>query len=273
MRGYGPGTYGDAFADVYDDWYGEVTDAAACAERCAALAADVPGAGDPPVVLELGIGTGRLALPLADAGCDVRGIDASPAMLARLRDKSGGDLPVHVGDLADVVVPPAPHDPGGDPPPVDLVLCAYNTLFNLADLDAQRRCLAGVADALRPGGRLVVEAFVPPDGDDLGDGSEVRVRSLAADRVVLTAARRHLGDQVLEGQFVELTEAHGVRLRPWRLRYLHPGQLDDLAAEAGLALEHRWADWSGRPFDDGAAAHISTYRRRRVRPVDRPGAP
>ena len=269
VRGYGPATYGDAFADVYDDWYAQVTDAAACAARCASLAAEGADGGRPPLVLELGVGTGRLALPLRERGCDVRGIDASPAMLARLRTKPGGDLPVRQGDLADVVVPPGPDDPSGGPPPADLVLCAYNTLFNLEGPEAQRRCLAGVARVLRPGGRLVVEAFVPPTGDDLDDGSEVRVRSLTADAVVLTAAVRDPAAQTVAGQFIELSEAGGVRLRPWRLRYLHPAQLDALAAGVGLVLEHRWAGWAEEPFDDGAEVHVSVYR---SAAGDRPGA-
>ena len=102
--------------------------------------------------LELAIGTGRLALPLADRGVAVSGIDASEAMVAKLRAKPGGDrIPVAIGDFADV--------------PVDgrfaLICVVYNTLFALLDGDAQRRCFVRVADHLAPGGRFVVEAFVP----------------------------------------------------------------------------------------------------------------
>ena len=259
MRGYGPSTYGDAFADVYDDWYGDLADTEATV-ACVAELADGATPGDgPPLVLELGIGTGRLALPLAEAGCDVRGIDASSAMVDRLRAKPGGDLPVVIGDLADVVVPPGRGTEGGATA-VSVVLCASNVVFNLADEAAQRRCLSGVARVLGPSGRLVVEAFVPPDEVDGDDGSEVRVRSLTTDAVVLTAARRDARAQTIEGSFVELSEADGVRLRPWRLHYLHPHQLDELAAAAGLVLEHRWSDWSRHPFGPDADAHVSVYR-------------
>lgn len=262
VRGYGPSSYGDGFAEVYDDWYDDLGDAEACASAVLALAADVPEHGQPPLVLELGIGTGRLALPLADAGLDVRGIDASAAMVDRLRAKRSGELPVHIGDFADVVVPPAAGDPAGAPPPVDVVLCACNSLFNLTTEAAQRRCLAGVALALRPGGVLVVEAFVPARPDEVADDTDrVRVRNLAADRVVLTAAVHDVAAQTMAGQYVDIT-GDGVRLRPWALRYLHPDQLDALAADVGLVLVSRRAGWADEPFDDGADRHVSVYARR-----------
>lgn len=267
MRDYGPSTYGDGFADVYDDWYDDRGDAESCTAMITRLVADRadatehPVEGRRPVVLELGIGTGRLALPLAAAGLDVRGIDASAAMVDRLRAKPGGDLPVHVGDFAEVVVPGPPGPDGVRPPPVDVVLCACNTLFNLTSEAAQRRCLEGIAAVLRPGGALVVEAIVPPRPEEAAaDPDRVHVRSLAADRVVLTAATHDPAAQTMAGQYVDICEA-GIRLRPWSLRYLHPEQLDDLAVAAGLPLEVRRAGWSGEPFDARADRHVSVYRR------------
>ena len=260
MRGYGPASYGDGFADVYDDWYSAVSDVEATTAAVRDLATAVPGHGRPPVVLELGIGTGRLALPLAAAGLDVRGIDASAAMVAALRAKPGGDLPVHLGDFRHVVVPVRPGEPG--PPPVDVVLCAYNTLFNLADAEAQQACLAGVAAALRPGGALVVEAFVPPARHDgpTGAGDEVRVRHLATDRVVLTAAVRDPDAQTMAGQFIDIGP-EGVRLRPWALHYLYPDELDEWAERVGLVLDDRRSAWGGAPWAEGDDHHVSTYRR------------
>lgn len=265
MDGYGPSTYGDAFADVYDDWYAQVTDTTACVATVAELAREVPGVGP---VLELGIGTGRLALPLAGLGLDVRGIDASDAMLERLAAKQGShrapgrEAPVLAarGDFAAPFVP-VRDDESAAPAP-RLVLCAYNTLFNLSDLDAQRRCLTGVARLLAPGGRFVVEAFVPPGGAPTDQPDDVvRVRHLTADAVVLTASVHDPEAQRIEGHHVEL-RASGTRLRPWSVRYLTVGQLDREADAAGLDLEHRWAGWDGAPFDERARDHVSVYRRR-----------
>lgn len=246
MDGYGPASYGDGFADVYDDWYAEPTDTAACVERLAALAAGAP-------VLELGVGTGRLALPLATRGLDVTGVDASTAMLDRLRAKPGADR-VHLvlGDMAELRVdPPRGHDGFG------LVVVAYNTFFNLADAADQRRCLARVAAVLAPGGSLVVEAFVPDD--DAAAGGALEVRTVEADRVVLSASRHDPLGQLVRGQHIEVTEA-GIRLRPWQVRYLRPDQLDALAADAGLGLVGRWAGWRHEPFDDTSTVHVSQYR-------------
>ena len=154
MEGYRPSTYGDRFADVYDDWYHDVSDVAATVARVAALAGEPPGP-----VLELGAGSGRLAIPRAARGLEVWALDASTAMLDRLAGKPGGDrVRVVLGDMAVLDVGAGP--PGG----FAVVLCAFNTLFNLTDGEAQRRCLARVAEVLAPRGRLVVEAFVPPPG-------------------------------------------------------------------------------------------------------------
>lgn len=260
MEGYDHRTYGDRFADVYDDWYGEVTDAAACSATVAELAREL--AGDrTPVVLELGIGTGRLALPLVAAGMDVRGIDSSEAMVDRLRERPGADdIEVLVRDFADVAMPPRAERAATA---ADLVLCAYNTFFNLATDAAQQRCLDGVAGVLAPGGRFVLEAFVPPPDVDTVDEREaslVRVRHLSADAVVLSASMRDTDAQTLSGQYVEVRE-DGIRLRPWHLHYRRPDELDELAAAVGLALEHRWAGWHREPFGGDSRAHVSVYRR------------
>lgn len=245
MDGYRPDTYGTSFADVYDEWFGDVSDAAATVARVTAL---VPGAR----VLELGVGTGRLALPLAAAGCEVWGIDASPAMLGRLRAKPSGDA-IHlvVGDLADID-DLLPRDLT-----VDVVLCAFNTLFNLPDESAQAACLVGAARRLRPGGWLLLEAVAPPTDAPVDD---IGIRSIELDRVVLTVARHDADTQRITGHHVELTESGGVRLRPWLVRYLTVDQCDRLAGRAGLTLATRWADWTGAPFDPAAGRHVSCYR-------------
>lgn len=240
---FGPTAYGEAFADVYDDWYEAISDVAATVARVRALAGD--GA-----VLELGVGTGRLALPLADTGVPTWGLDASAPMLAHLRAKPGGDNVRIV--LADMAAPPLV-----SPGRFAVVFCAYNTFFNLDTREAQQACLAWVAGALAPGGRLAIEAFVPNDPDEAA-GGPVTVRSVEPDRVVLSVASRDTTAQTITGQFVELS-ASGVRLRPYRIRYLFPEQLDAAAAAAGLGLVDRWADWDCRPFTRDSPNHVSVY--------------
>jgi SAM-dependent methyltransferase len=255
VEGYDTSTYGERFADVYDDWYGDVTDAAACARHLAALAR---GCGGGPV-LELGVGSGRLALPLVGHGVEVHGIDSSAAMVERLRAKEGGDaVTVTVGDMAALEL--------ADPPAFSVVFVAFNTFFNLATEQQQAACLRRVADLLRPEGIFVLEAFVPRD--DVGPGAEAAVapRRITADEVVLTVSQVDHGAQTISGQHVHLSE-QGIRLRPWHLRYATPAQLDAMAAAAGLELVERAAGWDGEPFTEASAVHVSTYRRGNVRDV------
>ena len=145
MERYGPEAYGERRADLYDAWYEDVLDPEACVDRLVELAGGGP-------VLELGVGTGRIALPLAERGLEVHGIDASPAMLERLRAKPGADrVHTHLGDMGEVAV--------DDEFP--LVFVAANTIFMLASQDQQVGCFRAVASRLAPGGRFVVEAQVP----------------------------------------------------------------------------------------------------------------
>jgi SAM-dependent methyltransferase len=239
---YRPWTYGDSFADVYDDWYAEVSDIGATVDCIAQLAGSRP-------VLELGVGTGRLARPLAAAGIEVWGVDGSPAMLARLH---GAPIRAVAGDMA--------HLPFGPDQRFGVAFAAYNTFFNLTTEADQAACLREVAAVVRPGGVVAIEAFVP--AGDVPDGpGPVSTQTVTLDRVVLAVADHDAAEQLITGQHIELRDGQAPRLRPWRLRYLHPGQLDDLAEAAGLRREYRWADWSGRPFRDDSEAHVTIYRR------------
>ena len=246
MQGYDASSYGDAFADIYDDWYAGISDV----DLTVVELLDLAGSGP---VLELGVGTGRLAVPLAEAGLamgvTVVGIDASEAMLARLAWRDPGRLVTAIhGDMRCDL-------PDG---PFGLVFVAYNTLFNLTDEDAQARCFADVARRLRSGGRFVIEAFVPDDPPRRGDS--VTVRSISADRVVLSISVADPDNQSAAGQFVEFSETNGVRLRPWSIRYSTPEQLDEYARAAGLALEQRWESFGRTPFDEDSTRHVSVYR-------------
>ena len=242
VEGYDDATYGEAFADVYDDWYAELGDLGATV----AMLASYAGGGR---VLELGVGTGRLAIALAPSVGEVVGVDASPRMLSALAAKPGGAaVRALQGDMVDDL-------PDG---PFDLVVVAYNTLFNLRSEARQQSCMRAVAERLAPGGRFVVEAFVPADDD--GRTSGVGLRSMSADRVVLSVSRSDSATQIAEGQYVEFTERGGVRLRPWSIRWATPTQLDEMAAAAGLVLERRWGSFAGDEFVVDSERHVSVYR-------------
>jgi SAM-dependent methyltransferase len=248
VEGYEANTYGDRFADVYDEWYAEVTDVDACVARIQRLVDD---AGGGPV-LELGVGSGRLAIPLAQRGLEVHGLDASQAMLDRLSAKPGGSLVrAHRGDMATIELV--------DPPEFAVVLLAFNTLFNLPTELDQQSCLARCAELLVTTGSLVVEAFVPDESPDAAASAAVEPRHIGVDEVVLRVSRSEPASQTVTGQHVHLSEA-GIRLRPWFLRWATPAQLDEMAAAAGLALAWRSAGWSDEPFDHHAAVHVSCWR-------------
>lgn len=248
MQGYDEGTYGRSFADVYDDWYSDVSDVAATVEGIAAMCAEAGGRR----VLELGVGTGRLALPLAERGLEVIGIDASAEMIDQLKAKPGGSvIRCVLADMADV----GGEDLGG---PVSVAFAAFNTFFNLTTRDAQVACLRGLASQLTPNGLVAIEAFVPPE-PGTAPNSVVSPGSIAADHVVLTVARRDDAAQTIVGQHIEIRES-GIRLRPWMVRYAAPLELDQIAAEAGLRLLRRGADWRGGAFDDDSTVHVSVYR-------------
>jgi SAM-dependent methyltransferase len=244
MRGFRSDSYGDAFADVYDDWYADITDLDTTVAFLAGLA------GPEGAVLELGVGTGRLAVPLARLVGSVTGIDSSRRMLDALASADADRTVVSVhGDMVDQA-------PEG---PFDVVVAAYNTVFNLTTADRQQACFDRITSCLRPGGSFVVEAFVPRTDQDERRGSSVTVRSLAVDRVVLSASVHDTVAQTAEGQFVEFTEAGGVRLRPWSIRWAGPDELDAMALTSGLVRTERWGDYDRRPFDTSSERHVTVY--------------
>lgn len=180
----------------------------------------------------------------------MEGIDGSPQMVAKLRDKAGGaDIPVTIGDFADV----------GRAGPFEHVLLVYNTLFNLLSQEAQVRCFENVADRLVPVGTFVVEAFVPDPARLAGES--VRLVRLDAALVVIEAVHHDRAAQRLDHQRIHVDGA-GVRLVPLPMRYAHPAEIDLMARCAGLSLAARFADWDRTPFTATSAAHISVYEKR-----------
>ena len=229
-----PSTYGDRIADVYDEWYGDATDVEGTVATVARLGSSV---------LELGIGTGRLAVPMLEAGLSVTGVDASTAMVAKLREKVGDRIPVTIGDFTDVPVDGT----------FDVVLLAFNALLNLTSVEGQVRCLRRCREV---GRRVVVETFVPGDA---APEHAIEVKHAGADEVRLSAYR--IEDGVVRGSIVSITES-GIRLRPWSVRLATPEELDAVASDAGLVVEHRWSGWRGQPFDATCDRCVTVYRPR-----------
>ncbi|GII94485.1 class I SAM-dependent DNA methyltransferase [Sinosporangium siamense] len=237
--------YGQAIADVYDDIYSAIIpegSTASAVDRLQELAEGGP-------VLEFGIGTGRLALPLVKRGLTVVGIDGSTDMVDELRAKPGGEeIPVTMGDFATTRVP-------GE---FSLVVLAVNTIYALPSQDAQIGCFRNAAAHLRPGGRFVVEAWVPDIASSWA-GTALRLLVVGERRVLVEAARLSRADQMMHTTKIDMT-ADGLRLLPANHRYAWPAELDLMARLAGMEHEHRWADWCRTPFTDDSRAHVSVYR-------------
>jgi len=242
MSEYRPETYGERIADVYDEWYVWLGEP----ESEAAMLAELAGAGR---ALELGIGTGRIALPLAAKGVEVHGIDASPAIVAQMRAKPGGDaIPVTIGDMADVPVDGT----------FELIFVVFNTFFMLMTQEQQVRCFRNVAAHLAPGGRFLLHAFVP-DTSRIEKGQDVSVREASLDLVRLDTTIYDPQAQRLDTTQVRITE-QGIRLSHAKLRYAYPPELDLMAQLAGLELEARYSTFDKQPFTAASAYAVSVYR-------------
>ncbi|MEV7778423.1 class I SAM-dependent methyltransferase [Kitasatospora sp. NPDC088351] len=235
--------YATAFAARYDDWFPSyVTDSTVD------LLAGLAGAAGGGPLLELGSGTGRIALPLAARGLEVHGIEGAPEMTDRLRAKPGGrSVPVTAGDFSHV--------------PVDgtfaLVYVVNGTFFELPTQHAQVRCFANAADRLRPGGLFVLDAHVPEALADPGAAvatlpipGGVTVRTRRVNR----AAQQYTSDYLI-------VDGDGVHHVPVSFRYAHAGELDLMAGMAGLRLRDRFGDWKGGAYTSDSSYHVSVYER------------
>ena len=199
--------------------------------------------------LELGIGAGRIALPLAKCGIRVDGVDISPAMIDQLRAKPGGDkVAVTIGDFADVPVPGT----------YRLIFVVWNALFNLLTQEDQVRCFKNVAEHLTDEGSFVVEVYVPAFLYRLRNEQHVEAEAIQVDEVRLDLLRHDLATQMIEESHVSLS-AKGVLLNPVVQRYAWPSELDLMARIAGLNLKNRWGGWNQEPFDSNSFMHVSVY--------------
>ncbi|SRR6266498_821622 len=241
MDSYGKETYGERVADMYDRWFAEYDPDAI------SVLAELAGVG---MALELGIGTGRIALPLLAKKIEVYGLDAAPSMVARLRAKQGGDLAqVKIGNFADV-------DVEGE---FAVVYVVFNTFFALPSQDEQVRCFRNVAAHLAPSGCFLIEAFVP-DPMRFDRGQSNRATKVTTETVELDVSQHDAAAQHVVSQKVVITDGN-VRLYPVQIRYAWPSELDLMAQLAGLRLRHRWSNWQRAPFTSQSEKHISIYER------------
>jgi SAM-dependent methyltransferase len=243
MKNYDPKmSFDESVAAQYRDLHrGDET---AAVEFLASLAGPGPA-------LELAIGAGRIALPLAARGLRVDGIDISPAMVDQLRAKPGGDkLSVVIGSFADVPVPGS----------YRLVYVVWNTLFNLLTQDEQVKCFMNVARHLTEDGAFVVEALVPAFLYRLSNDQYVQAEGIEVDEVRLDVLRHDAARQMIEESHVSLSPS-GTRLNPVVQRYAWPAELDLMARLAGLRLKGRWGGWDRQPFTSTSSLHVSVYGR------------
>lgn len=244
MNFYSTETYGERVAGVYDEWYSDYDP----------LAIDVLVAlAQGGRALELGIGTGRIAVPLSARKVEVHGIDAAASMISRLRAKSGSEqITVTQGNFADVPVE-------GE---FALIYIVFNTFFALSSQEEQVRCFRNVAAHLSRDGCFLIEAFVP-DLNRFTGGQVNWATKVTADQVELDVGRHDAAAQRVISQKVVITDGN-VRLYPVQIRYCWPSELDLMAQLAGLRLRERWSDWKREPFSSESTKHISVYERDRT---------
>ena len=239
------GYFDQAVAATYDETAADLFDPAVLHPAIDFLV-DLSAGGR---ALELGIGTGRVALPLAARGIEVHGIELSRAMAARLRAKPGGDgIPVTIGDFTTAAAA------GG---PFRVAYLVRNTIMNLTTQDEQVACFRNVATHLEPGGCFVIEVMVP-ELQRLPPGETIRA---------FTVTPTHLGFEeydvatqiafshhywVVDGQLETLSAP---------FRYVWPSELDLMARLAGLTLRERWSSWNRAPFTRDSREHISVWHK------------
>jgi len=198
--------------------------------------------------LELGVGTGRIALPLARRGVPVHGIDLSRAMVSRLRAKPGGDaIGVTIGDFASAKVDG----------PFSLAYLVFNTIMNLTSQDAQVACFRNVADHLEPGGCFVIEVRVP-ELRRLPPGQNVLPWQLSPEHWV--SYSYDPATQAMHGHYVDFADGRG-EYHTMPFRYVWPAELDLMARLAGMRLRQRWEDWARRPFTGDSTQHVSVWEK------------
>jgi SAM-dependent methyltransferase len=241
---YSDNPYGDNFADIYDEWYRDLDNIDAVVSLVLSLAENGS-------VYELGIGTGRLALPIALAGESggvlVSGIDSSQAMLDQLTTKPRSELiDAQLGHMVRDMAPG----------PFSVILLAYNTLFNLLSAQEQQQCLIRCAESLATGGHIIIDCFVP--SPDMPEHSGPTPHRSSSRGYITSEVHVDKSQQLIDGVFIEVVDEQAVR-REWKVRYASTQEIDAMAVHAGLQLEQRWETYSQDLFTEYSRRHISVY--------------
>ncbi|HEY7224671.1 MAG TPA: class I SAM-dependent methyltransferase [Micromonosporaceae bacterium] len=231
------------WAPVYDEWHNRDP-----AEEIDFLRKRAPADGH---VLELGVGTGRVALGLARTGLEVYGLDVSPVQVEALLKKVQASDRVHcwVADMADFDVPV----------PMDLAYATFSTLFSLLTQDRQVSFFLSGRRALKEGGRLVVQAYVPPPGL-IKPSKNLTVRKVSPDGIDVSATVVDVASQRISFQELSITHDGRVTLLPVEQRYSWPSEIDLMARIAGFELCERYENYREAPYGSGSPGHVSVYR-------------
>jgi SAM-dependent methyltransferase len=238
------GHFDERVAARYDASEGEMFEPAVV-EPTVDFLAGLAGSGR---ALELGIGTGRIALPLAARGVPVHGIELSQAMVARLRAKPGGDeIDVTIGDFATTTVDGA----------FSVAYLVFNTIMNLTTQAAQVACFRNVAAHLEPGGCFAVEVGVP-ELQRLPPGETIRAFHVSETRWGLE--EYDVANQGLVSHHFFVVDG-ALERNSVPFRYAWPAELDLMAELAGLRLRERWSDWTREPFTSESEKHVSVWEK------------
>jgi SAM-dependent methyltransferase len=243
MEGFGPGkSFGYEASKRYD-----AVGTRGDEERTVAFLAGLAEGRD---ALEFAVGTGRIAVPLMRTGVRVDGIELSPDMVDRMREKPDGDkITVTMGDMSRVTTGRT----------YGLVYLVFNTIGNLLTQDDQVRCFENAARHLADDGVFVLECRVPTAPARPGH-QFVDVEEIGLDGVTLDICRYDPITQILDENHVTIA-AEGIIFSPIRLRLAHPPEFDLMARIAGLRLRDRWGGWEGEPFTASSWRHVSVYSR------------
>ena len=245
VDGYDATTYGDSFAEVYDQWYEGLDDADFLESIVSSLS------HEPVRVLELGVGTGRLVAQWLSlrptSGDTIVGVDSSAAMLQIAQEKN---FPASVSFIQGNFSEQLPTGP------FDVVFIGYNTLFNVPDESALRNCISRVAHALTPGGSLHIDAVIPNSTEA---STLESIQTMATGEEVLAASHHDPLTQRITGTFTHLGTEHGSQVRSFAVRYFTPPQLDAIAEQSGLTLFSRYADGRQTAFTSDSYRHVSRY--------------
>jgi SAM-dependent methyltransferase len=238
------GYFGESVAARYDESSAEMFE-----PGVVDVAADIlAGLADGGRALELGIGTGRIALPLARRGVPVHGIDLSQAMVARLRAKPGGDvIGVTIGDFATTRADGT----------FSVAYLVFNTIMNLTTQAAQVACFRNVAAHLEPGGCFVIEVGIP-DLRRLPPGQDVVPFHVSPTRWAFD--RYDVATQAMSSNYIQVVDGRGA-YTSIPFRYVWPAELDLMAQLAGLRLRDRWDGWTRAPFTSESRQHVSIWEK------------